>query len=145
MEIYINVVNQKLRLATNLTAYVSGSQNFVKFIFNLDGAWDGLYPFAQFTQGNTTYNVYLDSESSVYMPPEIKAGECELTLYGANNGVKATTTTLLLTINENMLVIDASNMDITPTLYEQLVARVDQLATIDKIATVAETKSYVGV
>lgn len=145
MEITINVVNQKLRLASNLRDYVSGSQNFVKFIFNIDNSWDGLYPFAQFIQGGTTYNLYLDSNNAVYMPPEIQPGECRLTLYGANNGVRATTEALLLTIDESMLVVDAHSTDITPTLYEQLIRKIDKLATIDEIATVNETRSYVGV
>lgn len=145
MEIIINVVNQKLRLATNLTTYVSGSQNFVRFVFNLDESWDGLYPFAQFIQDSRTYNWYLDQDNAVYMPSDIQPGECRLVLYGTNNGVKAITDALLLTINDSMLVIDASSTGITPTLYEQLVSKVDSLATIDSIATVAETKSYFGI
>lgn len=145
MEITINVVNQKLRLATNLRDYVSGSQNFVRFIFNLSEDWDDLYPFTQFIQNGTTYNIYLDSENSVYMPPEIQPGECRLTLYGANNGIKATTDTLRLEIDQSMLVMDANSTEIPASLYEQLVNRVDQLATIDEIATVEETQQYFNI
>lgn len=141
MEININVVNQKLRLATNLREYVSGSQNFVKFVFNLDSSWNNLYPFAQFAQNDGSYNLYLDSDNSVYMPPEIEPGECRLTLYGANNGVRATTNTLILTIDENMLVVDAQSIDITPSLYEQLVSKVDQLTTVQQYESVADMKA----
>ena len=46
MNIQINVINQKLRLATNLKNYVAGSQEFVQFTFNISEEWDDLLPFA---------------------------------------------------------------------------------------------------
>lgn len=91
MNIQINVINQKLRLATNLKNYVTGSQEFVQFTFNISEEWDDLLPFAQFIQNGSTYNIYLDSSNSVYLPSEIQAGICEVTLYGNNGRVIATT------------------------------------------------------
>lgn len=123
MNIQINVINQKLRLATNLKNYVAGSQEFVQFTFNILEEWDDLLPFAQFIQNGSTYNIYLDSSNSVYLPSEIQAGICEVTLYGNNGRVIATTNKLKLNIDENNIVVDANSIDITPTLYEQLIAK----------------------
>ena len=40
MEIKINVTGQKMKVATNLKTYVSGSQRFVKFTFHFtDDSW----------------------------------------------------------------------------------------------------------
>lgn len=133
MNIQINVINQKLRLATNLKNYVAGSQEFVQFTFNISEEWDDLLPFAQFIQNGSTYNIYLDSSNSVYLPSEIKAGICEVTLYGNNGRVIATTNKLKLNIDENNIVVDANSIDITPTLYEQLIAKFNTLSRWQQI------------
>lgn len=133
MNIQINVINQKLRLATNLKNYVAGSQEFVQFTFNISEEWDELLPFAQFIQNGSTYNVYLDSNNSVYLPSEIQAGICEVTLYGNNGRVIATTNKLKLNIDENNIVVDANSIDITPTLYEQLIAKFNTLSRWQQI------------
>ena len=124
MEILVNVVGQKLKIATNLKCFVSGSQQFVKFIFNMDSEWDNLTVFAQFKQNDVAYNQYLDNDNSVYLPSEISAGTCELILYGTGNDVRATTNYLTLTIDESVLVTDAQSTEITQSLYQQLVNNV---------------------
>lgn len=133
MELLINVINQKLKLATNLKSLVAGTQQFIKLIFNLPDEWDGLLAFAQFIQNGSTYNIYLDSSNSVYLPPEIQAGICEVTLYGNNGRVIATTNKLKLNIDENNIVVDANSIDITPTLYEQLIAKFNTLSRWQQI------------
>lgn len=50
MDILVNVANQKLKIATNLKSLVAGTQEFVRFVFNLTGDWDDLLTFAQFRQ-----------------------------------------------------------------------------------------------
>lgn len=133
MELLVNVNNQKLRLATNLKSLVAGSQQFIKFTFNLSDEWDDLLPFAQFIQDNSTYNSYLDTNNSVYLPPEIHAGRCQVTLYGTNGRVVSTTNRLELNIAENNIVVDANSIDITPTLYEQLVDKFNKLSKWQQI------------
>ena len=55
MDILVNVANQKLKIATNLKSLVAGTQEFVRFVFNLNGDWDNLLTFAQFTQNGESF------------------------------------------------------------------------------------------
>ena len=140
MDILVNVVNQKLKIATNLKSLVEGSQQFVKFTFNLNGDWDGLRAFAQFGQDGRSYNQYLDENNSVYLPAEIKAGTCTLLLYGSGGRTIATTNYLTLTIDENILVANAQSTQISQSLYDQLVDKVNNLTTtFENNATVTQT------
>lgn len=132
MELLINVINQKLKLATNLKSLVAGTQQFIKLIFNLPNEWDGLLTFAQFIQGSNSYNAYLDENNSVYLPSEIQAGTCKVLLYGTgnqgeNSQIIATTNCLEFTIDENIIISDASSTDISQSLYDQLVQRVNNI------------------
>lgn len=141
MEILVNVIGQKLKIATNLKCFISGSQQFVKFIFNMDDSWDNLTTFAQFRQNDVAYNQYLDANKSVYLPREIGAGACTLILYGTGGNVRATTNYLTLTIDENILVTNAQSTEITQSLYEQLVNSVttttnrlqDRVANVENV------------
>ena len=127
MNILVNVVNQRLKIATNQLEYVSGTQRFVKFTFNfLDSSWGDLTTLAQFTQGDQSYNSYLDEDNSVYLPAEIKAGKCTLMIYGTGGTVIGPSNSIELTINESGFVSDASSTEITQTLYQQLVDRVTE-------------------
>lgn len=46
MSILVNVVNQKMYVSSNADGLVAGSQQFVKFKFNLSEEWNGLMVFA---------------------------------------------------------------------------------------------------
>lgn len=108
---------------------VSGSQQFVRFKFNLGEEWNGLLTFAQFMQNGVAYNQYLDDENSVCLPSEIAAGTCTLMLYGSNDGTIGTTNYLTLKIDENILVSDASSTDISESLYNQLVTKINAMTS----------------
>jgi len=134
MDILVNVVNQKLKIATNLRSFVEGTQNFVHFVFNLPDEWLTLgynKIFAQFIQNGTGYNTYLDENYSCYLPPEIVAGNCSLLLYGTAGSIRATTNAVVLTIDDNMLIQDAQSTEITQSLYDQLVDKVDTIININ--------------
>ena len=129
MDILVNVANQKLKIATNLKSLVSGTQEFIRFVFNLTSDWDELMTFAQFIQDGVAYNQYLDENKAAYLPPEIGVGTCTLMLYGSNGNTIGTTNYVTLTIDENMLIEDAQSTEISQTLYTQLVTRVNTLIT----------------
>lgn len=137
MELLINVINQKLKLATNLKSLVAGTQQFIKFTFNLSDEWDDLLTFAQFIQGENAYSQYLDSDNSVYLPSEIQEGVCKLALCGTGSQgegshIIATTNYLELNIDENILVSNASSTDISESLYTQLVERFNRIADLSE-------------
>ncbi len=124
MAIKIFVDHQKLTAIDKPIAW-SESQEFVKFEFDFTPDWDDLLIFAQFTQEQETYNVYLNDDNTVYLPQEIQNGAVKLTLCGTKGNVKATTSSLVFIINPTQLKEDGSSTVITQTLYEQLVNRIE--------------------
>lgn len=124
MEIKINVTGQKMKVATNLKTYVSGSQRFVKFTFNFtDDSWsifNNSQLSAYFKQGDTVISTSFDG-NSVYLPSDIGVGECYLTLYGANNNIIGITEGLELKIKENYISTSPESTKMTSSFYEKLV------------------------
>ena len=57
MNIHVHVFKQKLKIPFDISNYVAGTQNFIRFVFDLSSDWDNLTVFAQFTQNNNSYNV----------------------------------------------------------------------------------------
>lgn len=129
MDILVNIVNQKLKIATNQKTFVEGTQKFIRFIFNLPNEWNDLVVFAQFVQNGIGYNLYLDENNSVYLPREITTGKCFMTLYGTRGEIIGVTDSLEITINKSMLIQDAQSTEITESLYSQLVSKVEDYNT----------------
>lgn len=129
MSILVNVVCQKMYVSSTADELVAGSQQFVKFKFNLSSEWDGLMTFAQFRQGANAYNLYLDEDNSVCLPPEIGVGTCTMMLYGSHNTTIGTTNYLTFKIGPNNLVSDAESTDISQSLYDQLVTKINALTS----------------
>lgn len=131
MNIQVYVSNQKLRIATNLKSLVSGTQEFIRFEFILSEEWENLTVFAQFRQDENAYNRYLDDNNCVYLPPEIVPGDCMVMLYGTKENVIATSNHIILNIDENMIIKDAQSVEISTSLYNQLVEKVNELQGFD--------------
>ena len=127
MDLLVKIDNQRVRIPTNLNYAVEGSQKFVKFHFKFTENWDNLTVFAQFGQNKKAYNVYLDNQNCVYLPKEIVEGECTLMLYGTAGDVIATTNYLRLRIDKNILVENADSTEISTSLYNQLVNKVNKI------------------
>lgn len=128
MDILIGVTGQRLFLPSCETSQITeGSQNFVRFTFILDDSWKELKAFAQFRQNGSAYNIYLDDNNSVFLPPEIKAGTCKLMLYGTKDTTIGTTNELTLKIDQCHMVSDAESTEITESLYNQLVTAVQNI------------------
>lgn len=122
MDVDVKVVNQRLKVASNISSgFAVRTQQFVRFIFDMNSDWDDLTVFAQFVQGSNAYNQYLDEDNAAYLPSEIGAGTCYLILCGSGQDVRATTNCLEMTVNENRFIEDAHSTDISRSLYEQLV------------------------
>lgn len=129
MNVTVDVQGQKLRVLQNKKEFVAGSQKFVRFQFTLDEDWDKLMKFAQFRQNGVAYNSYLDEENSAYLPTEIGEGTCTMMLYGSGGEVIGTTNYITFTIDKNILISDASSTDISESLYQQLVTKINALSS----------------
>lgn len=120
MEVIVKVNGQKMLIESNSLTLAPGSQEFVKFIFDLSEDWDGLKVFAQFSQDGVGYNIYLDEFNSVYLPHEIMKGDCLLSLYGTGVFRIATTCAIKLYICDNGYISDAQGVEVTQSLYQQI-------------------------
>ena len=135
MNIYINVLNQRMVMSSACNKFVSGSQEFVKFQFNVGDEWQGLTMFAQFRQDGKAYNQYLDSDNCVYLPAEIKAGTCTIMLYGTGDTTIATTNYLTIKLAQDFYIEDADSTEISTSLYNQLVSKVAEYkASVDTVS-----------
>lgn len=126
MEVFINVVGQKLRIATNCRTFVEGTMNFIKFTFILSDEWTGLEKKAQFIQDGEAINRELDGNNSVYLPAEIHSGTFELVLRGGMGLTSAVTDTLVLSAKRSGYRTDGKDGDYV-------------------FATVEEMKQYLGI
>ena len=104
---------------------VSDSQEFVKFKFEFSDEWTELLKFAQFKQGTESYNVYLDDNLECYLPSEITSGTCTLSVAGSKDDIFATTDGIVFDVRKTRLVRDGKSTEVTLTLYEQLVNRIE--------------------
>lgn len=95
----------------------------------MDEGWDNLLKFAQFRQGGVAYNQYLDDENGAYLPAEIGEGTCTMMLYGSGGEVIGTTNYVTFTIDKNNLISDASSTEISESLYQQLVTKINALSS----------------
>lgn len=141
----VHVNGQHMSMCNQNPEIVSGSRNFIRFIFDLSADWNGLTVFAQFKQNGQTYNRFLDDENSVYLPSEVTKGTCHLMLYGSSlneyNFLTGTTEFLSFRILDSGYVADSSSTEIPESLYDALVSRINEaidemrsglsLATID--------------
>ena len=127
MTILVYVINQELRLATPFKTLIDGTQEFIKFKFLLDNAWAEITTFAQFTQNDVAYNVYLDEDNCVYLPPEINTGTFTLMLYGTGDNTIGTSNYLTIKMDDNILIENAQSTEITQSLYSQLVNSVNSV------------------
>lgn len=126
MNIFITVNNQKLR-CHNFNKYVSGTQKFILFNFILSDGWEELTIYAQFTQNEKSYNVFLDSNNCAYLPPEITEGSCKLALKGTKGDTTAISEPLELFFLTNPIDEKSAESCVTTTLYKQLVDTVNEL------------------
>ena len=129
MKVTVNVQGQKLQVLQNKKEFVAGSQKFVRFEFTLDEDWENLLKFAQFRQNGVAYNQYLDDENGAYLPAEIGEGTCTMMLYGSGGEIIGTTNYVTLTIDKNNLISDASSTEISESLYQQLVTKMNALSS----------------
>lgn len=145
MDVHVVVDGQRMMLQDSSYRFAPRSQEFVRFIFDLSDDWTGLTVFAQFSQNEIAYNVYLDNANRVYLPSEITSGLCTLMLYGTGSGgVTGTTLPITLCIDNDCFSEDGQSTVITQSLYNQLIERLSGYLTNNNVASLAEVRTYLG-
>lgn len=125
MDIFVKVDGQKLSRVSDVQNIVAGTKEFILFNFLLPSEWSNLTIFAQFIQNGKSYNKYLDPNNRVCLPTEIKEGSFTLALKGTHESVVAVTDFITFNTSANPIRDEESSTVITPTLYEQLVNKVN--------------------
>lgn len=124
----IVVEDQSLRWYGRPPKIADDSIEFVRFQFHLPEDWDPLVLVAQFTQADT-YNMLLDGDTC-FLPKELTAGLCKLSLFGYTEGkpLRATSIPLVFQIEESGFVSSAETpIPPTPDLYAQLLGKIKDL------------------
>lgn len=127
MRVDVEVRNQDLIIPPDNECIVEGTQEFIQFHFILNDGWENLTNFAQFIQDGTAYNVYLDEDNNAYLPAEIVTGFVQMLLYGTGGNTVAVSHYLLIRVRRTRFVGNGQSTEISQSLYQQLVDRVDQL------------------
>lgn len=125
MDILVIVDGQRLKLAANQSHHIEGSNQFVKFRFDLSDEWKGLATHVQFIQNGEAYGQILDGEWNnkyAFLPNGIAEGECKMVLWGGNGDVRATTNYITLIIGKDISTANTLSENINRTDYEQALA-----------------------
>lgn len=120
MEVNIYVQGQQLKLGTNLSRLVEGSQEFIKFIFAFSDDWGGLTKTSFFSQNGNCYKADLDENNSVYLPSEITYGKCTLSVYGVKDTIRATTNEIIFSVGKHYIG-DFERSELTKARYDEFV------------------------
>ena len=124
----IVVEDQSLRWYGRPPKIADDSIEFVQFQFHLPEDWGSLLLVAQFTQ-TSTYNMLMDGDTC-FLPKELTAGLCKLSLFGYTEGkpLRATSIPLVFQIEESGFVSSAETpIPPTPDLYAQLLERIAEV------------------
>lgn len=144
MDVLVTVTGQAMNFTENSHQLAAGTQEYVKFIFDLSDDWKNLHTFVQFCQNKNSYNIYLDEDNSAYLPTEIKNGIFSIALQGNLGNTIAKTNLYILNINKDPIYIDNNSTVMSVELYNQLAG---QFGELDNRVTALEddeqVKSYV--
>ena len=141
----IVVEDQSLRWYGRPPKIADDSIEFVRFQFHLPEDWDPLVLVAQFTQTDT-YNMLLGG-AVCFLPKELTAGLCKLSLFGYAEGkpLRATSIPLVFQIEESGFVSSAETpIPPTPDLYAQLLERIAEAGagTLDPAVVAKAIEDY---
>ena len=137
MEVFVNVIGQKLRIPSNFKKVIAGSKNFVKLVFTLSSDWAYMTPHAKFVQDWNVFDASLGSDHTCYLPSGIVPGKFTLTLYGVglDGEIIAVTNDILLFAEESSFDADTDG-ESTEDEYDG-----GYVATLQEILDYIETGS----
>jgi hypothetical protein len=129
MIIPVVVEGQSLRWYGRIPEIADNSIEFVQLEFRFPEDWDGMVIVAQFTQ-TKTYNCLLVN-NRCFLPMELVAGPCEVSVFGYLNEkvTRGTTISLKFNISRSGFVSSAETpIPPTPDLYAQLIEYFSSIA-----------------
>lgn len=138
------VMNVDKNIATISTTepMTSGSVNTYLVDFYFSKEWDDLEKIAVFKSGDTVVDVILDKEEDIcFMPWEVLVEHgrtVKFGVYGTKNG-NVVLPTIWAETEEILegVVTGAASQPPSPTLYEQLLAKMDALDHLGELATLS--------
>lgn len=135
MKTLVAVEGQTLRWYGKIPEIADNSVQFVQLEFSLPKDWADLVVVAQFSQ-TKTYNKLLEN-GCCYLPAELVAGPCEVSLFGQRAGetVRATSVPLRFKISRSGFTSTAENpIPPTPDLYAQLLEKLGHQGPSESVA-----------
>lgn len=137
MTLFVMDVKKNIATITDSEPMTSGSSKVYLVQFNFSEEWDNLSRVAVFKSGETVIDVLLDEDCICFMPWEVLTEfgrPVQFGVYGMMNGdvvlptIWATTEVIL-----EGVITGAEAQPPSPTLYEQLLERLEQLKGLEDL------------
>ena len=128
------------RLEKDMGETVADKQiDFVRLVFFFSHEWESIDKVVQLVQDESTYHMHIGKglACQCLLPAEITTGKVEISVFGYDGAVRATTTPLEIRVSRSGMQEDGETpVPPTPDLYAQLLEQIDK-----KISTVVDGKS----
>ena len=117
MNLFFNIENQKIFYANN-RPIISDSVRYLTAQFGFSEDWDGTAKTAIFSGKGGTYEVILTNDACT-VPYEVISGRFGVSVFGVRNGVRITTDTAYLCVQQSGYTPGETPSEPTPSVYGQ--------------------------
>lgn len=132
MRLLFNIDHQHISV-TRGQSVVSDSVRYLTAQFGFSEDWDGTAKTAIFSGKGGTYEVLLTNDSCT-VPYEVISGRFGVSVFGVRNGVRITTDTAYLCVQQSGYTPGETPSEPTPSVYEQLIDKIADEETSRKTA-----------
>lgn len=122
MRLLFNIDHQHISV-TRGQSVVSDSVRYLTAQFGFSEDWDGTAKTAIFSGKGGTYEVILTNDSCT-VPHEVISGRFGVSVFGVRNGVRITTDTAYLCVQQSGYTPGETPSEPTPSVYEQLMDKI---------------------
>ena len=126
-----SVTDQVLKI-TEAPVVASGGQNEVKITFTFCEKWDGCVKTAIFYRDeDNAFHCILDEENTCVVPWEVcyENGTFYIGVFGDRDNTRRTSTVIRYRVKKGAITEDTLPSDPTPDVYNQIIARLDELGS----------------
>ena len=132
MRLLFNIDHQHISVTRGQNV-VSDSVRYLTAQFGFSEDWDGTAKTAIFSGKGGTYEVILTNDSCT-VPHEVISGRFGVSVFGVRNGVRITTDTAYLCVQQSGYTPGETPSEPTPSVYEQLMDKIEDEETNRKTA-----------